>query len=71
MASKVYCAECNEHLRNRQTRYPCMACGAVCCASHIHAYVDGNNAAITRHAPNLCKACYVERYAPFVKVRTS
>lgn len=40
----------------------CATCGAACCASHSYSRVDGNNRAITRHAPSLCATCAKQQY---------
>ena len=28
----------------------------------LYMYVDGNNIAITKNSPFLCKSCYIKRY---------
>ena len=40
----------------------CMDCRATLCAKHAYQRVDGNNIAITRSAPVLCRECFVKRY---------
>jgi hypothetical protein len=41
---------------------PCRHCQRPRCERHRFSYVDGNNGAITRNAPELCASCYGEAY---------
>lgn len=51
------CAVCGAPLRKSETHH-CHKCGRPLCAKHAVSYVDGNNAAITKHSPDYCEACY-------------
>lgn len=44
--NNVYCEKCKKSL----------------CIEHSYSYVDGNNIAITKNAPTLCKQCYEKTY---------
>ncbi len=46
----------------RKSPGKCENCGVKKPDSELFIRVDGNNGAITRNAPFLCKKCYVERY---------
>jgi len=40
----------------------CDECGKLLPPDQIFSYVDGNNCAITKNSPNLCRECYIKRY---------
>ena len=42
--------------------YKCYECGVEKNGKNIFSYVDGNNIAITKNSPNLCKSCYTKKY---------
>ena len=45
----------------------CQKCGKSLCPEHTYFYVDGNNEAITRNSPRLCKECYEKTYDTKIK----
>ena len=45
----------------------CQNCGKSLCPEHTYFYVDGNNEAITRNSPRLCKECYEKIYHTNIK----
>lgn len=61
MKKRYKCDKCSIEMYKKDT-YECQRCGKIFCAKHIYIYVDGNNAAITMHSPNLCEECYNIHY---------
>lgn len=45
----------------------CQMCKKSLCPEHTYFYVDGNNNAITKNSPRLCKKCYEKRYNTTIK----
>ena len=40
----------------------CAACGVEHTLDELFSYVDGNNRAITKNSPELCRLCFLARY---------
>ena len=40
----------------------CARCGVKHTLDELYSYVDGNNRAITKNSPELCKPCFLARY---------
>ena len=40
----------------------CAGCKVKHTLSNLFSYVDGNNGAITKNSPELCKSCYIAKY---------
>lgn len=49
-------------VRYKKDTHKCAKCKSTCCGEHIYSWVDGNNAAITLNAPELCESCYAKTY---------
>ncbi len=58
---KLSCTTCGKPLFKKDA-LRCHGCGAKLCPEHTYRYVDGNNEAITRNSPDLCRRCYQVRY---------
>lgn len=56
------CKVCDSQVFVSRKELRCRGCGEYFCGRHIYSYVDGNNGAITRHAPNFCETCYLAWY---------
>ncbi|MDR2597255.1 MAG: YopX family protein [Treponema sp.] len=61
MTKTKRCFVCGNKLTNK-TQYTCSNCGKVLCGKHSFTYVDGNNGAITKNSPILCRECYEVKY---------
>ncbi len=53
MRNKAPCVACGE-----KSTGECHDCHAPTCDRHRYAYTDGNNKAITKNSPLLCRPCY-------------
>ena len=56
------CGECGATVPLKRDRIACAKCAGRFCPRHIFSRIDGNNAAITKHAPRLCRPCYLAAY---------
>jgi len=56
------CSICLRILTKKTDVRICHGCGCSLCGLHAFSYVDGNNGSITKHSPEYCHKCYVEKY---------
>ena len=60
---RIYtCVMCDATTTRKADLHHCWDCGSVLCGRCAVSYVDGNNIAITKQSPALCRPCYVQRY---------
>jgi hypothetical protein len=46
----------------------CQNCGVMLSPSKTFQYVDGNNGAITKNSPILCRDCYEKKYGKIIEL---